>query len=435
MNRTLDRFFYLWALLVPITSVLVVRSIQGTVPAFLLSFLSFFVVIWAGRDGRARYMAVLSLCGLLWLFFFCASQLGDLMTEHVVPFGNVVLVQPLDHSFVLRMSLFTQSLYLASAVLYGVFVYVYYDASWDKALIVGAVLMASFGLYECAYFAITGGHGDFISNRSFGDELGKNVFQGFQTMQIAGHVFQRLKGLTGEPSMYAFSMFPYWVYARVACRSPWPARILGISLIMTASTTALLGLICVMAVRAMRMRINVVRLLLALLALAVLCYVFRDYIADFYHNGIINKIEGKNDSGQERFDYFMASLRYWAALPLFNQLIGVGFGYVRSTDMGSTLLVNNGILGVLLFSFLFLYPVFKLDWSERSIALRQCLLSVFVMMMVSVPEFSYLAPWAFVAMAYHRLRQTRATFVRQPVPLEARRDSGVRPFPQPRRSL
>jgi hypothetical protein len=37
-------------------------------------------------------------------------------------------------------------------------------------------------------------------------------------------------------------------------------------------------------------------------------------------------------------------------------------------------------------------------------ALRQCCAATWTMMMVSVPEFAYLAPWTLVAMAYVRVR-------------------------------
>lgn len=408
MKRTVDRYFFVWALLAPVTSVLILPTVQGTVPAFMMCFLSLFVVIVAGGDERPRYFGLLCVCVLIWLLFFSLSQFADLLVNYVVSFHDVVLNRVTDHSFVMRSSLFTQSLYLAAVMLFGVFVYVYYDERWDRVLIAGGVLMALFGLYEFVFFSIVGHTGDFLTNRGFGTALGKEAVAQLDSQRIvlAGHTFERLRSLTGEPSMYAFSIFPYWIYARSASRSRWPSLLIGISLILTASTTAAVGLICALAVRALRMRVDVLKCLLAVLALLVFAYLFRHTLLAFYQHGILDKIEGKNASGHERFGYFLGSVKFWLSLPLLNQFVGIGFGYVRSTDMASTLLVNNGILGVLLFTFIFLYPVFRLDWSEKSMALRQCLVSVYVMMMVSVPEFSYLAPWAFVALAYHRLNQS-----------------------------
>lgn len=405
MQQCIDRFYYLWALTVPITSFLLVPSIQGTVPAFMLAFASLFVVIAFGGALRGRYFAALGICVMVWLLFLFLSQLGNLTVDYTPPFGEVILVQPLDSTFVMRQSLFTQSLYLGAVVLYGVFMYVYYRKGWDRWLMAGALLMATFGILEVVWFAGTGLHLDVISNRDFSDDAVLEAYQKFQEFDIAGQTLLRMKGLTGEPSMYAFSMLPFWVYARVAFRSRWPARILGFSLILTMSTTAFLGFVCVLAMRMRRVRVDAIRALFALLVLSVLAYLLRDQLLDFYQHGILDKFQGQNDSGAERMAHFFASVDYWQSLPLLGQLFGVGFGYVRSTDMAGTLLVNNGIAGVLLFTFVFLYPVVRLDKSARSSALAQCLVAVYVMMMVSVPEFSYLAPWGFVAMAYQKLHQ------------------------------
>lgn len=73
------------------------------------------------------------------------------------------------------------------------------------------------------------------------------------------------------------------------------------------------------------------------------------------------------------------------------------------TDLFSTLLVNTGVIGTIFISGLMLYPAFKLDWDARGMALRQCCAATWLMM-VSVPEFAYLAPWTLVAITYVRVR-------------------------------
>jgi hypothetical protein len=140
------------------------------------------------------------------------------------------------------------------------------------------------------------------------------------------------------------------------------------------------------------------------LVLFVVAYLARNYIADLFQQLILDKIDGQNISGVERSGFFRASMDMWADGSLANQLFGVGFGYIRSTDLFSTLLVNTGVVGLIFVSMLILYPAFKLDWSAEGMALRQCCVTTWVMMMISVPEFSYLAPWTFVAIAYARVR-------------------------------
>jgi hypothetical protein len=97
-------------------------------------------------------------------------------------------------------------------------------------------------------------------------------------------------------------------------------------------------------------------------------------------------------------------MRLWVDASPLNQIFGIGFGYIRSTDLFSTLLVNTGVVGTVFISTLMLYPAFRLDWDPRGMALRQCCAATWTMMMVSVPEFAYLAPWTLVAMAYVRVR-------------------------------
>jgi len=130
----------------------------------------------------------------------------------------------------------------------------------------------------------------------------------------------------------------------------------------------------------------------------------QDYIADLFKQMVTDKLDQKTESGSDRSLLFLESLSLWLHASPLNQLFGIGFGYIRSTDLFSTLLVNTGVIGTVFISGLMLYPAFRLDWDPRGMALRQCCAATWMMMMVSVPEFAYLAPWTLVAMAYVRVR-------------------------------
>jgi hypothetical protein len=153
-----------------------------------------------------------------------------------------------------------------------------------------------------------------------------------------------------------------------------------------------------------KLGINPIKALIGVFLLAVVAFVLQDYIADLFQQMVMDKLEGKNESGSDRAMLFFESLRLWVHASPLNQLFGIGFGYIRSTDLFSTLLVNTGVIGLVGISALMLYPAFKLDWDARGMALRQCCVATWTMMMVSVPEFAYLAPWTFIAMAYVRVR-------------------------------
>jgi hypothetical protein len=386
-------------------------TVQGTTIGYLMCFLSIALVLVYGGNERTRYLRLLLMAFLMWVALLAVTQLADATVEYPLSLSWLPLVNPVETQFVMRGSLFTQSLYVVAVMLYAAYVYVFHRESWDRLIVAAGVLLAVYGMYEWVYYLILHQPGDFISNRSFGQDLDKaaaneiGVYSGsdFQTTSLAGLDVMRVKSLTGEPSMYALSMFPFWIYAKAAVKSPWPARIIGTSLIMTLSTSAMLGYVCYLAIQLLRVRINVIKLIIGGVVLVALAVLLQNYILDFWTDMVVNKVNGSNVSGAERSGMFNASLNFWMAAPVLNKLFGIGFGYIRSTDMFSTILVNNGILGVLLFSLLMLYPVFKLDWTPKAIALRQCVLAMYVMMMISVPEFSYLAPWTFVALAYSRL--------------------------------
>lgn len=411
----IDRYYILWVFFVPVTSVLVFPHVQGTTAGYLMCFFSVVMVLAYGGRGRIRYTNFLLIALVVWITMLAITQLSDATVSSEPDLRNVMLVDETDtRTFVMRASLLTQSIYLAAVFLYVDYVYIYYEPRWDRWLIAAGTLFAMYGLYEAAFYAATGTSGDFLSNRSFGKELNAGVHgnqtvngSSFQVIYLAGFASERLKSLTGEPSMYALSMFPFWIYTNAMAKSRLPAWILALSLILSTSTTAVAGYICYFLIHMAKFRIKPIRAILGVFALCVICYFSRDYLADFYEQMIVNKLTGSNQSGSERSAFFSAALDMWSHESLVNQIFGIGFGYIRSTDLFSTLLVNTGVIGVSLVTIIMLYPAFKLDWEPKGLALRQCCVATWVMMMVSVPEFSYLAPWTFVAIAYSHLYRAR----------------------------
>ena len=110
---------------------------------------------------------------------------------------------------------------------------------------------------------------------------------------------------------------------------------------------------------------------------------------------ILNKADSA--SGIARSNDFWNNINYFLDLDIMHNLFGIGFGYMRSADLFTTLLVNTGILGILSFAYFYLKD-FKLkvrnfiDLGNNSI-----LLVLFIISMVAVSEFSYLSFWLFVA--------------------------------------
>ncbi|GJH28055.1 hypothetical protein [Caballeronia novacaledonica] len=408
-----DLYYRIWAFAMPVTSFLVMPSIQGTTIGYLMCFLSVPLVMLFGGRARKSWMHFVGAAILVWLLMVCTSQLADMMAPFDPDFSKIVLVDDKDpFTFIMRKSMFTQSIYVSAVVLYAAYVYHYYKPTWDQWILAAVTLFALYGMFEVAYYIVTGQPGDFVSNRAFGDQFGKGIVRSdgtvngssFQQIDIKGIPIQRLKALTGEPSMYAMSIFPFWVYFNATSRVRWPVWVIGLSLLMTTSSTVLIGYAVYSLIRVRKLGINPVKALIGLFVLCVIAYLLQDYIADLFKQMVVDKLEQKTESGSDRSLLFLESMRLWFNASPLNQIFGIGFGYIRSTDLFSTLLVNTGIVGTVFISSLMLYPAFKLDWDPRGMALRQCCAATWTMMMVSVPEFAYLAPWTLVAMAYVRVR-------------------------------
>jgi hypothetical protein len=74
--------------------------------------------------------------------------------------------------------------------------------------------------------------------------------------------------------------------------------------------------------------------------------------------------------------------------------------------MFSNIVSNTGLLGFFFYSALVLLPVFMMKHSPDRQAIRAALISIYMMEMLTVSEYSYLPPWFFVALGYVRCRKT-----------------------------
>lgn len=402
-STIIDKYFKIWAIVIPITSFLVIPSIQGTTPAYILALLSILMVpvLTKFKGKGSDYICDLLFFLYVYIFINLIGQFYLSFDGKFTPdFSTVSLIDNSDVSTtVLRKSMFTQSLYLLAAVATFVFVKNFYKQHWDNFLFLGACILGIYGIYEVTYFLLFHENGDFISNRNFDGTHSGSLFQ---TISIGSLVLQRLKSLTGEPSMYAFTVLPYWIYA-IHKKKTLIHLFLFITLLLTTSTTAYIGIIIYILIRIRYFGIkDKITLFLMVIGL-IICFFNWDFISVFVNATVLEKLSLSNDSGIERFMSFRNHMKFYESLPIFTQMFGMGFGVVRSTDMFSTLLVNNGIIGFVLFTLLFFYPVFKLKNTYQNIGLKAALIVVYFSMMISVPEYSYLSTWLFLGMAYHTI--------------------------------
>jgi len=402
-------YFPLWALVLPITSVLVLPGLQGTTPGNLFALLLLtpgVVAIAIGFDGARHFYRDIAMLAMIFVSLNALAQLS-LATLDFPGFGAVQLVDPFDRSVLMRTTMFTQSTYLLAAAITFVFVRHGYRPSWDKWFMAGAVLLACYGLYEVVWYAVTKTNGDFLTNRRFGD----GTFSGslFQTMAIGPIVTQRLKSLTGEPSMYAFTILPFWIYA-IHTKRKYVHLLLLTTLLLSLSTTAFAGILlyCIFRLVFLRGKDKFMVLLLGglvvgLLVMLALGFQGNPVVLQLFDRLVMEKLSGHGESGYGRLAGLLSALSLFGNLPWPNQLFGIGFGYIRSTDLFSTLLVNTGVIGLSIFIFMFIRPVFRLGNSYYEIGLKAALCVLTTTAMISVPEYSYLSTWLFLGVAYYVL--------------------------------
>jgi len=148
VDKCEEFFVALWCLVMPVTSLLVVPSIQGTIPAYIFAFLSVFLVVVHLRmqglnKGNSQYLCVLFLIIILWIALLVASQLGHII-DNRKDFRGAYLVNNTDNSVLLRGTLFTQSLYFLACVLIFLYFRFYFRVEWMKYVFMGGYIMAAY---------------------------------------------------------------------------------------------------------------------------------------------------------------------------------------------------------------------------------------------------------------------------------------------------
>ncbi|RKP53187.1 hypothetical protein D7Z26_15785 [Cohnella endophytica] len=398
-----QRYFYAWAIFLPITSFLLVPSVQGTTIAYVFALASVVVVLFGSVFREKLYISNIVLFILLYILLYLLSQFG-LLYGHAVDFTGINLVDKEKLNVFFRSSSITQSLYLFSGVLTFLFVKNFYKETWDRYIYIGALIIAAYGFYEITYFQVFHTNGDFVSNRMFGEHTGS----WFQLTQIGSLTIERLKSLTGEPSMAAFTLLPYWIYA-LHKRKYLIQFIFLAALLLTTSTTAYIGIVlygaCMIAFFRLKDKFNaMIPILCLIMGLALY-----NPISNYFKLFLWDKFFTTNISGTERQNSFDFHLDFFHHLSLMNKLFGIGFGVIRSADMFSTLLVNVGIVGILLVTLFFLVPIVKLRRSYENNGLKILIIVIYATMMMAVSEFAYLPTWLFLGIAYNKLNQQKRT--------------------------
>lgn len=398
------RYVNILMLFFPITSFVLVPSVPGTTIITVLSALLMITIPLSATLKEEKGIFFIELT-----YFFCivivlsfVSQFMNLVTHLKLP-DDLILINRADYTRTFyRASHITQTLSLIMGfIIYG-FVKHLSNEAIIKYIYWGLRLLCFYALYEFILYAATGINGDFMANRKLG--YGDTSASLFQTFSLGPISLMRLKGYTGEPSMFVFTVFPFWVLS-FALKRRFDMYLLLTCLVFTFSTTAYFFMFLFISYWFIHKRHYQVFYYMCV-GIIVFCFVIQlnafQHLFDSLYNFVFGgKIGGNATSSRERAKSFVDHIEFWASLNGISQLFGIGFGYVRSSDFFSTLLPNNGVIGFIIFTWFTL----KNLWLDiaipiLSICYKAGLLIVYLIMMVSVPEFAYPSLWIYIALGY-----------------------------------
>ncbi len=395
----------LWCVVMPITGTVLVPSLQGTVPAYMLAFGSLILVFMKVRSGEIppaviRYLKVFLGLFLLWLMLMVASQLG-LMASDRRDFGSAPMVDMDDDTILFRRTLFTQSLYFLSCVLIALYFSYFFKARWMRFVHWGGYFLAGYGIYEWTYFLIFHETGDFLVNRTFG----LHTASWSQEVSLGGLTLLRIKSTLGEPTFFTAAVLPYLFFALDARKWVLSAMLL-FTAIGSTSTACYLALPAVLLVQTFwtrRIRWNYL-LILALFGLVVLA--MATFYQDTFLGMFLDKFNGDNDSGAIRRDNALALQELYGTFTIPNWIFGIGFGYAY-LNIYDALVVNTGLIGLGVFLWVFLRPFLFLPTSPGYEGLKAGLLSLLILSGLSLSELYLPTTWMFLGLAYFQLAELR----------------------------
>jgi hypothetical protein len=400
-------FMALWCVLMPLTSFLLIPSAQGTIPAYMLAFVSAFFVI-VGRDSgqaniqRRLYFTVALLVAGIWLLLLCGSQLGHFLSDRR-DFGEMFLNNPSDTRVVFRSVLFTQTLYLAACVCIALFFRFFFRAEWMRYVLWGAWFLAIYGIYEWLFFLIFQQTGDFLANRTYGEDL--HTASWSQAIGVGPLNLLRIKSTFGEPSFFSAAVIPYLFLALEYKRKLLSAALL-FCIVFSTSTSAFIGFPFALIIYSLfqrRLSLSIViTILLFAGAFATLYFAF----PDTYDSMFTAKLSGASDSGEIHQATAEAANDTIATFTVMNRLFGIGFGYYYGSVF-SAVLINTGWIGVIVYFYAFLKPTILLQSDSGGLALKVGVATLFFLYYINVSELFLPTTWMFLGLAYWRLDQQK----------------------------
>lgn len=149
-----------------------------------------------------------------------------------------------------------------------------------------------------------------------------------------------------------------------------------------------------------------------LLLTIIIFNIMYDYIYDVIQFMILNKLSFFDSSlavggsgvysSLERGNNFMNNIDFWLNIDIIHKLFGIGFGFIRTTDLCTTLLINIGIIGLAIYCIFVLKRFSIKPKNFIEVGNNSIILVLFITMIIFVPEFGFLSFWLFLGIIYNK---------------------------------
>ncbi len=237
----------------------------------------------------------------------------------------MVLNSPGDTRVVFRPVLYTQSLYLAACLCITLFFRFFFRQEWMRYVLWGGWFLAIYGIYEWLFFLIFQQTGDFLANRTYGEEMRTGSWS--QIVQMGPFNLLRIKSTFGEPSFFSAAVIPY-LFLAVQNKRQWLSAALLFCVVFSTSTSSYVAFPFALILYCLFQRkVNFSIALLILLfagAVATLYFVYPETFESIF----TAKLNGQNDSGAIHQECAAALKETVKTFTLVNRLFGIGFGYI-----------------------------------------------------------------------------------------------------------
>lgn len=403
MQKAEDIYIRIWCLVMPITGTVLIPSIQGTIPAYMMAFASLIFVALRLHNGEApkavvSYLKALGAVVLLWLFLMAASQLW-LMASGRTDFMGVNLTEPDDPKVLFRTTIFTQSLYFFACVLVALYFRYFFREEWMRYVLWGGYFLAIYGIYEWAYYLVFHKSGDFLVNRTFGEA--EHSASWSQGINFGGIELLRIKSTLGEPTFFTSVCLPFLFLSLDYRKKLLTALLVFCALFSTSTACYICVSICLFIKSVWTGRINFLYIALLGLVLAFLGGMAVFFPDNF--NGLFgDKFAGNNFSGKSRFDSAEGLKALLLSFDAGNWLFGIGFGGAYLSVFNG-LLVNTGLIGLGVFLYLIFKPAIFLPIRPESEGLKMAMIALIILSSLSLSELFIPTMWMFLALAHRRL--------------------------------